>query len=148
MPEDNTAICSPTNCTYQIHHPILDTTVVGSDNDVRLKSTHSIGNISDLLSGLECREEFAASTFVHYFLGPCMDCKTIPEKVYLNVSINDGQFDAPDNSEEGGGYEFSQARGVIVLDTKGSLYGAYSGWDVSSFSCSHDDHKRIKPSEW
>merc|ERR1712232_342975 len=35
----------------------------------------------------------------------------------------DGQFDAPDDSEDGGGYEFSQARGVIVLDTKGSPYG-------------------------
>jgi len=135
-PEDNTAICSPADCTYRMHYPISETNLVGSGNDVRLKSTHSIGNISDLLSGLECNEEFAGGTFVHYFLGAysyhrfhapvagkVMDCRTIPGKVYLNVRINDGQFDAPDNSEDGGGYEFSQARGVIVLDTKGSPYG-------------------------
>jgi len=135
-PEDNTVICSPADCTYRMDYPISDTNVVGNGSEVRLKSTHSIGKISDLLSGLECHGEFAGGTFVHYFLGAysyhrfhapvagkVIDCKTIPGKVYLNVRIKDGQFDAPDNSEDGGGYEFSQARGVIVLDTKGSPYG-------------------------
>merc|ERR1712045_300475 len=35
--------------------------------------------------------------------------------------ITDGQFDAPDNSEDG--YEFAQARGVITIDTSESPYG-------------------------
>jgi hypothetical protein len=42
-------------------------------------------------------------------------------KVKLDVNLQDGQFDAPDNTE--GGYEFAQARGIIVMDTKDSPFG-------------------------
>ena len=37
------------------------------------------------------------------------------------MNLKDGQFDAPDNSE--GGYEFNQARGVVILDTANSPSG-------------------------
>ncbi|MGH3708934.1 MAG: phosphatidylserine decarboxylase [Pseudonocardiaceae bacterium] len=40
---------------------------------------------------------------------------------YLDVNINEGQFDAPDSSE--GGYEFTQSRGVVVVDTTDSTFG-------------------------
>ena len=42
-------------------------------------------------------------------------------KVFLDVNITDGQFDAPDDSD--GAYEFYQARGVITMDTTGSPMG-------------------------
>ena len=41
--------------------------------------------------------------------------------VYLEVNIEDGQFDAPDDAQ--GNYEFAQARGIIIIDTAESDLG-------------------------
>ena len=44
--------------------------------------------------------------------------KAVQKHVYLEVAITDsGEFDAPDNTETG--YEFTQTRGIIIIDTGG-----------------------------
>ena len=71
---------------------------------------------------------------MHYFLGPysyhrfhtpvsglLRECRAVKGLVYLDVNIKEKQFDAPDSSP--GGYEFSQARGIVIIDTTGSAYG-------------------------
>ncbi|GAA3962817.1 phosphatidylserine decarboxylase [Mucilaginibacter dorajii] len=136
-PGDNTVICSPADCTFKASYQIdgngnvLDTD--GNPTMVTLKETHTIGNINDLLAegGNEYALNFYNGTFVHYFLSPfdyhrfhtpvsgtVLDLAAVQGKVYLAVDIADNQFDAPDSSEDG--YEFSQARGVLVIDTSTS----------------------------
>ncbi|MCF6405507.1 phosphatidylserine decarboxylase [Chitinophaga filiformis] len=133
-PFDNTIISSPADCTFKAHYKIdgngnvLD--VDGNRTNVTLKKTHSIGNISDLLGpdASQYASNFYNGTFVHYFLSPfdyhryhapvngkVLYLGAVPGKVYLNVNISGGQFDAPDGAEDG--YEFSQARGILVLET-------------------------------
>lgn len=133
-PDDNTFITSPADCTFKAIYQIdqngnvLDTT--GAATSVTLKQTHSIGNIADLLGegASQYASDFYNGTFVHYFLSPfdyhrfhtpvsgnVLYLNAVPGNVYLAVNISEGQFDAPDSSDDG--YEFTQARGVMVIDT-------------------------------
>ena len=72
--------------------------------------------------------------FAHYFLGPysyhrfhspvagkVLECRAVQGLVYLEVNLKERQFDAPDDAT--GGYEFAQARGIIVIDTANSPFG-------------------------
>jgi phosphatidylserine decarboxylase len=130
-PNNNQTIVAGADCTYKENYPIdangnvLDAD--GNQTKVSLKKTHAIGNINELLDGSEYAESFYGGTFVHYFLSPfdyhrfhtpvagnMLEIKPVPGKVYLNVEMGDGQFHAPDGS--GDGYEFSQARGLVILD--------------------------------
>ncbi|WP_075341439.1 phosphatidylserine decarboxylase [Tenacibaculum agarivorans] len=131
-PEDNTVVVSPADCTYKQFYPIDSQGnvigVEGSKKPLRLKGTHPIGTISDLLQGSPYVNDFNNGTFVHYFLSPfdyhrfhtpvsgeVLEIRPIQGKVYLNVDLkSDGQWDAPDGAEDG--YEFTQARGLIVMD--------------------------------
>ncbi|GAA1293931.1 phosphatidylserine decarboxylase [Saccharothrix xinjiangensis] len=132
-PRDNKTITVPADCTYKATYPINEDLSVGP---VTIKRTHTFGNIADLLDGSPYATRFAGGTFVHYFLSPfsyhrfhtpvagtVKEARTIQGSVYLDVTINeeDGLFDAPDGAE--GGYEFTQARGAIVIDTEGSPEG-------------------------
>lgn len=124
-PENNQTIVSPADCTYKKAYPIDDQ---GNVTEVVLKHTHTIGTIHDLLKGSEYEKDFYGGTFVHYFLGPfdyhrfhspvkgkVKEIRAIHEKVYLDVIMQeDGQWDAPDGA--GNGYEFHQARGLIIVD--------------------------------
>lgn len=133
-PYDNTFICSPADCTFKAIYQIdQNGNVVNNNGDatsVTLKQTHTIGNISDLLGpdASQYASDFYNGTFVHYFLSPfdyhrfhtpvsgnVLYLGAVPGNVYLAVNITNGQFDAPDSSEDG--YEFTQARGVMVIDT-------------------------------
>ncbi len=139
-PNDNSIICSPADCTYKQYYKIDGSGNVLDDDDnptaVCLKKTHSIGNINDLLSQVspEYVEKFYNGTFVHYFLSPfdyhrfhtpvsgnVLALEAVPGRVYLNVTIDKQQFNAPDSS--GDGYEFTQARGVLVLDSNDPAVG-------------------------
>ncbi len=87
-----------------------------------------------MLAGSQYKSAFANGRFAHYFLGSysyhrfhtpvagiVRECYPINGLVYLDVNLSQGQFDAPDSSE--GGYEFTQVRGVITVDTTNSPFG-------------------------
>ncbi len=130
-PADNSVITSPADCTYRAQYAI------GPNSEIKkivMKKTHSFANINQLLEGSLYSGDFANGTFVHYFLGPysyhrfhtpaaglLRECYAVAGKTYLDVNLTGNQFDAPDNSE--GGYEFNQARGIVILDTTGSEFG-------------------------
>lgn len=124
-PTLNTTITSPADCTYKQDYAIDEE---GNVESVTLKKTHTIGSVEDLLAGSDYAEDFEGGTFVHYFLSPydyhrfhapvsgrCLECRPIQAQNYLAVQLKDGQFDAPDSSKDG--YEFNQARGILVIDT-------------------------------
>jgi len=125
-PSNNQNIVAPADCTYKQDYPI---DAEGNVVEIKLKQTHTIGKVSDLLSDSQYKEVFYGGTFVHYFLGPfdyhrfhtpisgnVLEIKALQGKVYLNVEMGEGQFHAPDGSASGNGYEFNQARGLIIVD--------------------------------
>lgn len=131
-PDDNTTIVAPADCTYKADYRIDDKGNVldanGEKTTDRLKHTHAIGTVKELLDGSKFAKDFNGGTFVHYFLGPydyhrfhtpvkgrVLEIKDIRGKVFLNVEMTaDGQWDAPDGSEDS--YEFEQARGLVIVD--------------------------------
>ena len=130
-PENNNAITSPADCTYKMKYPIDENGNVlglnGQPTNIKLKNTHSVNSISELLQNEKLAKAFHGGTFVHYFLSPfdyhrfhspvngkVMECKPVQGKVYLDVNLTEGEFDAPDSAV--GGYEFQQSRGVFVVD--------------------------------
>jgi phosphatidylserine decarboxylase len=130
-PEDNKIVVAPADCNYRAHYPI------GADSsipEITIKKTHRFANIEHLLEGSKYKDVFAGGTYVHYYLSPfsyhrfhtpvsgiVKECFPIHGLVYLDVTIKDKQFYSPDNAEDG--YEFTQARGVITIDTTNSPYG-------------------------
>ncbi len=130
-PADNSVIVSPADCTYRNMFQIgPDSTIP----EVTVKKTHKYASVKTLLDNSQYADAFANGLFVHYFLGPysyhrfhtpvaglLKECRAVKGKVYLDVNLKDGQFDAPDSSQ--GGYEFYQARGIVIIDTSGSAYG-------------------------
>ncbi|RLU92196.1 phosphatidylserine decarboxylase [Streptomyces griseocarneus] len=130
-PAENSTVTLPADCTYKAAYDIdkHSDVVYPSTGPLRLKGTHTITSIPELLKEGTYSGKFANGKFVHYFLSPysyhrfhtpvageVKQCFAIQGNVHLDVTIDKhGQFDAPDSSV--GGYEFTQARGVIVIDT-------------------------------
>lgn len=130
-PADNSTVTSPADCTFKATYRIAADSTIPA---ITLKKTHSVASVEELLQGSPHADAFAGGTFVHYFLGPysyhrfhtpvagkLLECRAVQGLVYLEVNLAKGQFDAPDASE--GGYEFAQARGVVVMDTADSPFG-------------------------
>ncbi|HSR49827.1 MAG TPA: phosphatidylserine decarboxylase, partial [Acidobacteriota bacterium] len=130
-PESNSVIVSPADCTYRNHFPIGPNSDI---DEITVKKTHKYANVKDLLEGSPYADRFANGTFLHYFLGPysyhrfhtpvaglLKECRAVSGEVYLEVNLSGRQFDAPDTSQ--GGYEFTQARGIVILDTSNSPAG-------------------------
>ena len=130
-PMNNYTIVSPADCTYRQQFPIA---ADSSIDKITIKSTHSFANIRDLLQNSMYNEAFANGKFAHCFLSPysyhrfhlpvsgvVKECYPITGLAYLNVGIQDGNFFAQDDDTDG--YEFSQARGVITIDTTESPFG-------------------------
>ena len=130
-PGDNRVVTTPADCTYRNQFPIQADSSVQT---VTLKQTHTFGTIPELLAGSPYADAFAGGTFVHYFLGPysyhrfhtpvagtVRDARAVHGLTYLEVNLKNWQFDAPDTST--GGYEFRQARGILVIDTANSPAG-------------------------
>lgn len=137
-PNNNNVVCAPADCTFKaIYNIDSDGNVVEEDQTstgITLKHTHTLGTISELLNGSEYASAFNGGTFVHYFLSPfdyhrfhvpvagkVIASEAVAGNVFLDVELQNGQFDAPDGSENG--YEFTQARGVIIVDTQNSPAG-------------------------
>eukprot|EP00550_Attheya_septentrionalis_P013577 CAMPEP_0198306062 /NCGR_PEP_ID=MMETSP1449-20131203/58221_1 /TAXON_ID=420275 /ORGANISM="Attheya septentrionalis, Strain CCMP2084" /LENGTH=503 /DNA_ID=CAMNT_0044008607 /DNA_START=3143 /DNA_END=4654 /DNA_ORIENTATION=- len=132
-PADNTVINSPADCTYRAHYAIDQNGNL--PESVVIKQTHEYANVAELLNISQYAHAFDNGTFVHFFLGPysyhrfhtpvdgvIKECFPVVGRNYLDVNVtDDGQFDAPDNSDDG--YEFTQARGVITIDTTHSPAG-------------------------
>ncbi|SMC23867.1 phosphatidylserine decarboxylase precursor [Andreprevotia lacus DSM 23236] len=129
---DQSVIVSPADSTFAGQWEIR------SDSGVTVKNLH--WQISELLEGSPYKDRFNNGLFMHAFLGPndyhrqhapvggtVLEARVIPGQVYLEVQAEpiagdaNGShrlrpvraFDAPDNA----GYQFAQARGLIVLDT-------------------------------
>ncbi|OEK00252.1 hypothetical protein BFP97_01420 [Roseivirga sp. 4D4] len=137
-PNDNTVVCAPADCTFKAIYNIDASGNVIEEGQgtagITLKHTHTLGSISELLNKSQYASAFNGGTFVHYFLSPfdyhrfhvpvagkVIDSQAVAGNVFLDVVLDNGQFDAPDGSEDG--YEFTQARGVIIVDTAGSPAG-------------------------
>lgn len=115
-------IVSPADSTFKSKFKI------GSDSVVKIKGTHKY-HVEKLLDNSPYQGRFANGMYYHAFLGPndyhrfhspvrgtVLESRAVQEKVFLDVVIkSDGTFDAPDSAENG--YEFSQTRGIIVLDS-------------------------------
>jgi phosphatidylserine decarboxylase len=130
-PTNNGVITSPADCTYRASYKIDPNSTIPA---LKIKKTHQFASVEKLLEGSPYSSAFANGTFVHYFLGPysyhrfhtpvaglLRECRSVRGKVYLDVNLVEGQFDAPDSSQ--GGYEFAQTRGIVILDTSQSPYG-------------------------
>lgn len=131
-PNNNQAIVSPADCTFKQDYPIDKEgnvlNVKGERTHVKLKKTHAIGNVNELLKDSPYAKDFYGGSFVHYFLSPfdyhrfhtpvsgkVLEIKKILGKVYLSVEMTeDGQWDAPDSATDG--YEFTQSRGLVIVD--------------------------------
>lgn len=124
---DQSVIVSPADSTFDGQWEIR------ADSGVTIKNLH--WKISELLDGSPYQDRFNNGIFMHSFLGPndyhrqhapvggvVLEARVIPGQVYLEVIPDpDSQglklqrtFDAPDSP----GYQFAQARGLVVLDTK------------------------------
>lgn len=130
-PGSNSVVTMPADCTYRAQYPINGDSTIEA---ITIKQTHTYASIKTLLDGSVHADAFANGTFVHYFLGPYSyhrfhapvsgkldDCRAVQGLTYLEVNLSGNQFDAPDNAENG--YEFSQARGVLTIDTRDSPHG-------------------------
>lgn len=132
-PDNNQVIVSSADCTFKEVYSIDEEGNVlgvnGKPAKLRLKHTHPVTTVAELLDGdEELAKAFYGGTFVHYFLSPfdyhrfhspvdgkVLECKAVSGKVFLDVELNgDGEFHAPDSAA--GGYEFQQSRGVFVVD--------------------------------
>ena len=129
---DPRVIVSPADSTFAGQWEIR------TDSHVTVKNLH--WRISELMEGSPYKDRFVNGQFMHAFLGPndyhrqhapvpgtVLEARVIPGQVYLQVIAQpvpgdpEGrhvlqmvrQFDAPDDA----GYQFAQARGLIVLDS-------------------------------
>lgn len=131
-PNNNKTITTPADCTFKGKYDIDSNSEI---EKITIKQTHSFTNINELLKGSKYSDSFANGTMVHYFLGPhsyhrfhSPVCGLVKESyplfglTNLDVSIEkNGQFNTPDNATNG--YQFSQARGILTIDTRNSPSG-------------------------
>lgn len=126
-PASNLVVTSPADCSFQHAYDI--------DADSNIPATavknEKYGNIKQLMEGSAYSESFAAGTFIHYMLpvhayhryhlpvgGLVKESFRINGKVFMQVGIEDHQLQASDSATSG--YEFSQTRGVVTVDTSKS----------------------------
>lgn len=126
---DQTVIVSPADSTFDGQWEIRE------DSHVTVKNLH--WKVSELLESSIYKDRFQNGLFMHAFLSPAdyhrqhapvggkvLEARVIPGQVYLEVEavptgngehrINPKRtFDAPDTA----GYQFAQARGLIILET-------------------------------
>jgi phosphatidylserine decarboxylase len=127
-PASNLVVTSPADCVFQHVYDIE------ADSDIpaiAIKNTHRYGNIKQLIEGSQYSGSFARGTFVHYMLQPSSyhryhlpvsglvkECFRISGTVFMHVALEDHEFLASDSATSG--FEFTQNRGVVTIDTSAS----------------------------
>ena len=130
-PNRNSTVVSPADCSFQHVYEI------GSDSAIpatRIKGTHTYGTVTQLMQGSEFADRYTGGTFAHYMLPPSayhrfhvpvsgtvLEAFTITGQVYLDMGLDDGTFASNDAASTG--FEFSQTRGIVTLDTASSPDG-------------------------
>ncbi|BBZ43088.1 phosphatidylserine decarboxylase [Mycobacterium parmense] len=130
-PGSNLVATSPADCVFQHAYDIDDDSNIPATS---IKNTHKYGNIKQLLEGSQYSESFARGTFVHYMLQPSSyhryhlpvsglvkECFRLSGTVYMHVDVKDSQFVSSDSTTTG--FEFTQNRGVVTIDTAASTGG-------------------------
>jgi phosphatidylserine decarboxylase precursor len=117
-PCNDKVIVSPADSVFVGQWPISEHSTITAKS--------MVFKIVDLLEGSPFKDKFAGGTFMHAFLnvndyhryhvpvaGHVREVRDIPGNVYLDVyRKKDGSFDARD----GTGYQFTQARGLVVQE--------------------------------
>jgi phosphatidylserine decarboxylase precursor len=130
-PGSNLVVTSPADCRFQQMYDIdADSNIPATT----IKDTHKYGNIKQLMEGSTYSDSFAGGKFVHYLLeassyhryhlpvsGLIKDSFRISGKVFMRVGLEDQEFKASDSATSG--FEFSQTRGIVTLDTSASDAG-------------------------
>lgn len=125
-PQSNELITAPADCIFHTSQQI------NNDNSIlpiTLKKTHVCNHINTLLSQSNYANDFKNGTLVHYQLGPydyhrfhtpvageVIEAYTVQEITSLNIALKEHQFYV-ENNHLNNGYEFNQARGILILDT-------------------------------
>jgi phosphatidylserine decarboxylase precursor len=130
-PADNGVVTSPADCSFR---HVYDIDAESNIPATTIKHTHRYGNIGQLMEGSKYADAFAGGTFVHYMLPPSAyhryhvpvagrveESFVVTGRVYQQVDLEDGELTSKDSTETG--YEFSQTRGVLTLDTAASGLG-------------------------
>lgn len=130
-PNSNLIITSPADCSYQHTYDIDAESAIPATT---IKTTHTYGNIRQLIDGSQYADAFAGGTFVHYMLPPSAyhrfhvpvaglvkESFVIQGKVFMQVDLHDHELKSRDSATTG--YEFFQTRGVVTIDTSASEYG-------------------------
>jgi len=130
-PASNLVVTSPADCTFQHTYDIGERSEIPPTT---LKGTHIYGTIDQLLAGSRYADTFAGGTFAHYMLPPWAyhrfhlpvsgrieESFVIQGTVVLEVDLVEHEFVSSDATTTG--FEFSQTRGVLTLDTTGSPTG-------------------------
>ena len=126
-PDNNKNIVSPADCTFKAYYKIEEGNIRAPKN-TRIKHTHTLGTVEQLLNFSEFSHNFHNGTFIHYFLNPfdyhrfhtpvkgkILEIINASGKVFLNVEMTkDGQFNAPDGADNR--YEFNQSRGIVIME--------------------------------
>ena len=117
--QDDSIVVSPADSVFQGQWPIKD--------DSKITAKGLTFSVLDLLSGSPDRDKFREGIFTHSFLnvndyhrfhvpvgGVVKEVRKIPGNAMMDVIRRpDGTFDAVD----GTGYQFTQDRGLIVIDS-------------------------------
>ena len=130
-PGRNTVVTSPADCLFRHSFDIDEDSNIPATT---VKETHHYGNIKQLMEGSRYADAFAGGTFVHYMLPPSAyhryhvpvsgrveESFVTSGRVYMEVELQDHELKSKDSAQTG--YEFSQVRGVLTLDTSGSADG-------------------------
>ncbi len=129
-PGRNGVVTSPADCLFRHAFEIDDESFIPA---TKVKG-HHYGNIEQLMKGSRYAGSFAGGTFVHYMLPPSAyhryhvpvsgrveESFVINGKVYMEVDLEDHELASKDSAQSG--YEFTQVRGVLTLDTSASADG-------------------------
>lgn len=116
---DDAVVVSPADSVHQ------GAWLIDSDATIHVKGLRLA--IRDLLAGSPYRDRFKGGTFIHAFLdvndyhryhapvgGKVLECRKIPGRVSLEVWKDSG---GALRDRDGTGYQFTQDRGLLVLDS-------------------------------